>query len=314
MQYMDLAREHDDVSFYHAPISLTKEQIKEITDENSLALLRDFDEQLVVLSRPTMARKQFQDFIRNNEYPLVAPCKEKIFETVFREENPRTGIMLFRNKDAEGSDALEKEFRELATEFQSISYTFVLGNTKDECKKYTDYESIEDKDLPLLLIVVMKNKQEERYIHKGPFTGKTMKQFFLDWKKGKAKRSYKSEEIPVSNPGPVFKVVGKSFDKEVIQSDKNVLVKFYAPWCRHCQHLAPIYEQIAKEYLNKDLKLVEIDSTKNEIPGHYPDGYPTLKLFLYKDKKNPILYQGDRSLEDIQKFLKEALIKNKKDL
>eukprot|EP00829_Urostomides_striatus_P010461 TRINITY_DN2459_c0_g3_i2.p1 TRINITY_DN2459_c0_g3~~TRINITY_DN2459_c0_g3_i2.p1 ORF type:complete len:386 (-),score=112.76 TRINITY_DN2459_c0_g3_i2:14-1171(-) len=248
MQYMDLAREYEDVTFYHAPISLTKEAIKEVTEENSLALLRDFDEQLVVLSRPTMSRKQFQDFIRNNEYPLVAPCKEKIFETVYRDEKPRTGIMLFRNKEADGSEALDTEFKELATEFQSINYTFVLGNAKDDCKKYTDYEGIEEKDLPIMQIVLMKDKQEERYLYRGPFTGKTMKEFFNDWKKGKAKRFYKSEEIPASNPGPVFKLVGKSFDKEVMGSDKNVLVKFYAPWCKHCKLLAPIYEDICLLY------------------------------------------------------------------
>lgn len=39
----------------------------------------------------------------------------------------------------------------------------------------------------------------------------------------------KSEEIPTSNEGAVKVLVGKSFDSEVLNNNKDVLVKFYAP-------------------------------------------------------------------------------------
>lgn len=42
----------------------------------------------------------------------------------------------------------------------------------------------------------------------------------------------KSEEIPEKNDEPVKIIVGKSFQNEVINNNKDVLVEFYAPWYR----------------------------------------------------------------------------------
>jgi len=52
----------------------------------------------------------------------------------------------------------------------------------------------------------------------------------------------KSEEIPENNNGPVSIVVGKNFESIVMDSTKDVLIEFYAPWCGHCKTLAPIFD------------------------------------------------------------------------
>ena len=126
---------------------------------------------------------------------------------------------------------------------------------------------------------------------------------------GKAKHKIKSQPIPKKTKAPVKTVVGENFEKIVYDKTKDVLIEFYAPWCGHCKSFAPKYKEIAKEFqkTEKNLVFAKIDATANESPESYMvQGFPTIYFAPAKgDKTNPIRYEGDRSQDDLVKFIKE---------
>ena len=159
--------------------------------------------------------------------------------------------------------------------------------------------------MPTIRLVDFRTGQN-KYKFTGELTKENIFKFLEDWENNKLERFLKTEDEPEKNDEPVYKLVGKTFERDVLKSDKDVFVKFYAPWCGHCKKLAPDYIELAKKLKNnKKLLIAEIDATANEIESVRISGFPTLKLWPAGDKSKAVDYRGNRTIADMEKFLKE---------
>ena len=75
-------------------------------------------------------------------------------------------------------------------------------------------------------------------------------------------------------------VTDGSFKADVLDSPTPVLVDYWAEWCGPCKMIAPILEEVAKEYAGK-LKVAKLNIDENQAtpPKYGIRGIPTLMIF-----------------------------------
>jgi thioredoxin 1 len=76
------------------------------------------------------------------------------------------------------------------------------------------------------------------------------------------------------------KVTDESFERDVLQADKPVLVDFWAEWCGPCKQIAPALEQISEELAGQIIiAKVDIEASPSTPSRYGVRGIPTMMLF-----------------------------------
>ena len=98
----------------------------------------------------------------------------------------------------------------------------------------------------------------------------------------------------------------EGFDTDVLQSEKPVLVDYWAEWCGPCKMIAPILEEVASEYGEK-IKVCKMNIDENqETPPRYGlRGIPT--LILFKNGEVEATKVGALSKTQLQSFLDDNI-------
>ncbi len=78
----------------------------------------------------------------------------------------------------------------------------------------------------------------------------------------------------------IIHVSDDSFEQEVLQSEKPVLIDYWAEWCGPCKMIAPVLNEVASEYADRiRVAKLNIDENPATPPKYGIRGIPTLMLF-----------------------------------
>lgn len=77
-----------------------------------------------------------------------------------------------------------------------------------------------------------------------------------------------------------MEITDQNFKKEVLESDLPVLVDFWAPWCGPCKMVAPVIDELSKEFAGKiKIGKVNIDENSRMASEYGVMSIPTLMFF-----------------------------------
>ncbi|KAF8088456.1 hypothetical protein N665_0541s0021 [Sinapis alba] len=263
-------------------------------------LFKPFDELFV--DSKDFDGEALEKFVKESSIPLITvfdkdpnnhPYVIKFFDS------PNTKTMLFINFTGEGAESLKSKYREVAASYKGQGFSFLLGDAENSQGAF-QYFGLEESQVPLIII---QTTDDKKYL-KTNVEVDQIESWVKDFKDGKIAPHKKSQPIPTENNEPVKVVVAESLDEMVFNSGKNVLLEFYAPWCGHCKTLAPILDEVAVSYeSDPSIVIAKLDATANDFPNDTFDvkGFPT--MYLRSASGNMVLYEGDRTKEDIISFI-----------
>ncbi len=77
----------------------------------------------------------------------------------------------------------------------------------------------------------------------------------------------------------VITITSENFEKEVLQSDKPVLIDFWAAWCGPCRMVSPVVEEIAREHEEIKVGKVNVDEQQELARRYRIMSIPSLYVF-----------------------------------
>lgn len=268
----------------------------------AFVVFKQFDEPKVVFDGK-FEKEEFKAFITAQKTPLLDEIGPENFMSYVEAGLPLAYLFLDEDEDRK---PLQEMLKPIAKKHKGkVNFVWI------DATKYSGHASnlnLEEK-WPAFAIQDPKAQTKFPFDQDKKITAEELGSFLDDFVAGKISPSVKSEPIPEKNDEPVKIIVAHQYEELVMDKKKDVFVEFYAPWCGHCKKMAPVFDDLAKRYQPHadKITIAKMDSTANDLPasaGFSISGFPTLKLI--KAETNEVVdYEGDRSLEDMFKFIQE---------
>jgi protein disulfide isomerase len=151
------------------------------------------------------------------------------------------------------------------------------------------------------------------------FSAENMETFIQQFKSGKLTGKQSSSSMGAQGGGgyedeeddelddSVTVLDSGNFQKEVVDTEADALLEFYAPWCGHCKALKPEFNKVGRHFKDDaGVTIGAFDATASDPPqGFDIQGYPTIMYVKASDKKNPVPYEGARDSDAMIEWIKE---------
>lgn len=299
-EFLEVATVVDDYEF---GITSSDEVMEEYgVEDGKVVLFKKFEEGRNEYTGELDSAK-IRAFISVYALPLVVEFNQDTAQKIFS-GHIRSHLLVFLSKQRGDFDEYVEKIKEPAKKFRGEVVFVTINLDEADHSRILEFFGMKNDDAPGMRIINLERGMIKYNPEKPEISSENVEEFVAAFLEGKLKRYLLTQELPEDwDKNPVKILVSTNFYEVAFDKKKNVLVEFYAPWCGHCQNLAPIYEQLGEKYKDsEDIVIAKMDATENELETIKVINYPTITLFK-KETNEAVQYDGERTLAGLSKFI-----------
>uniref|UniRef100_A0A348G609 Protein disulfide-isomerase n=1 Tax=Odontomachus monticola TaxID=613454 RepID=A0A348G609_ODOMO len=300
---LDVGNAMDDHVF---GITSSDEVFKEYgVEDGKILLFKKFDEGKTVYDGEFTV-KNVQSFITVHSLPLIVEFNQDTAQKIFNGDI-KSHLLIFLSKEEGHFEKYIEGIKEPAKKYRGEVLFVTIDCDETDHERILEFFGLKKEDVPAMRLIKLEQDMAKYKPENPDLTAENILEFVTDFVAGKLKRHLLTQDLPEDwDKNPVKVLVGTNFHEIAYDKEKDVLVEFYAPWCGHCQQLAPIYEQLGEKYKDNDkLVIAKMDATVNELEDVKIISFPTITLYK-KETNEAVEYNGERTLEGLSKFVESG--------
>jgi len=271
-------------------------------EKDNVVIFKKFDEGRNDLEGE-VTEEALAKFISGNALPLVVEFNQDTAQKIFSGD-VKSHLLMFLSATSEDFKAKTDIAREIAKDHKGEMLFVTINTDEEDHKRIMEFFGMEESELPSMRIIRLEEDMSKYRPDSTELSDANMRAFIKQYMDGSLKPHLMSQDIPEDwDKQPVKVLVGKNFEEVALDTEKDVLVEFYAPWCGHCKQLEPTWDKLGEKYKDSDsVVIAKMDSTANELEDVKVQGFPTIKLFK-KGDNTVVDYNGERTLDGLVRFI-----------
>ena len=278
--------------------------IEKYSQKGKVVLYKNYENKIVEIIN--IKEQNINDLIQAHAISHFMEFDEKAAQIILAKSYP--ALILYSNKKSVSWKEYVKLMKYISIKIKG-RLLCIIANIKEKISaKFAEYLGVKEYNLPSLLIVESKGYLL-KYKMENDISETNIMKFIYDWENKNLKQYYKSAKEPKNNNGNILEIIGNNFYDKVLDNGNDILVLFYTNNCLHCKVLFPKYEKLAKKIKEKNNEIIftKINMAENEIENEDILSFPCIKLYPgnRKNRNNSIIYEGDRSIDDMINFIKK---------
>ncbi|KAL4711988.1 hypothetical protein ACJJTC_003655 [Scirpophaga incertulas] len=261
--------------------------IKELeAEDEDVVLFKNFEEPRVKYDAEIFNEDQVKTWVLVQSMPTIVEFSHETASKIFGGQI-KYHLLLFLSKKNGDFEKYLDELKPVCKNYRDRIMCVAIDTDEDDHQRILEFFGMKKDEVPSARIIALEQDMAKYKPTSNELDAKTMEAFVQTFFEGNLKQHLLSEELPADwADKPVKVLVATNFDEVVFDTNKKVLVEFYAPWCGHCKQLAPIYDQLAEHFeKDDDVVIAKIDATVNELEHTKITSFPTLKLYT-KDNQS----------------------------